>query len=62
MNTSPPQALVIARRSSGLTPAHIVLIQMLAEIAVEQYIDEIEGGDAAERTLPDRATRSEERS
>lgn len=37
-------AAELTRYSTGLTPAHIELVKMLAAIAVEDYLREVEAG------------------
>lgn len=47
MNRPPSHASLAAgltRRTTGLLPAHVELIKMLAAIAVEEYLREIEAG------------------
>ncbi len=34
----------LTRHSTGLTPAHVELVKMLAAIAVEDYLREVEAG------------------
>ena len=46
-----PNALLasgLTRRSVGLTPAHVALIRMLAAVAVEDYLREIESDEAVQ--------------
>ena len=41
----PPRAFGVTRRSSGLSPAHIELIKMLAAKAVDDFFAETEATD-----------------
>lgn len=40
-------AFALSRRTTGLSQAHRELIRLLAEIAVENYVREVETGEAA---------------
>lgn len=47
MNRPPPHAplaLGLTRRSTGLSPAHVELIKLLAQIAVADSLREVEAG------------------
>jgi hypothetical protein len=37
----------LTRHSTGLTPAHVELIQLLAKVAVENYLAEVEAAETA---------------
>lgn len=45
--TPPSSAFGLSRTSTGLTTAHRELIRLLAERAVQQYLDETEATDDA---------------
>jgi hypothetical protein len=40
----------LVRTSSGLSPAHVALIKMLAAKAVHEYLAEVEPGEAMQTT------------
>ena len=55
MNRPPPHASPsdgLTRHSTGLSPAHIELIKLLAAIAVEDYLRESETTEAAQQPDP----------
>jgi hypothetical protein len=46
--THTPLASGLSRNSTGLTSAHVALIRMLAAVAVEDYLCEIESDEAVQ--------------
>ena len=51
MRSQPPQtspASGLTRASTGLLPAHVALIKLLAGIAVENYLAEVEAEEPAD--------------
>jgi hypothetical protein len=44
----PAHTFGLSRRTTGLTPAHIELIKLLAKIAVENYLAETDSADTNE--------------
>jgi hypothetical protein len=51
----------LRRKSAGLSPAHVELIRLLAEVAVQQYFAEVDVADEADRARLDQATCGDDR-